>query len=185
MWLPLPIPFWWMSSHRVNTSQFVFWDSVSTYTRFLHLTFPHIKVLTITIYHESRNISPSYMCVCIYVCLYIVLNVYTHTHTHTRMNCSDHLTQGLMYFCDFPGCASSKEPACQCRRYKRHKFDRWVGRSPGGGHGDPPQYSCLENIMNREDPSRLQSIGSYRVRHNWNDLAHMHSMHFQWSPIYL
>ena len=23
------------------------------------------------------------------------------------------------------------------------------GRSPGGGHGDPPQYSCLENPMGR------------------------------------
>ena len=25
---------------------------------------------------------------------------------------------------------------------------RW-GRSPGGGHGNPLQYSCLENSMNR------------------------------------
>ena len=24
------------------------------------------------------------------------------------------------------------------------------GRSPGGGHGNPPQYSCLENPMDRE-----------------------------------
>ena len=23
-----------------------------------------------------------------------------------------------------------------------------LGRSPGGGHGDPLQYSCLENPMN-------------------------------------
>ena len=23
------------------------------------------------------------------------------------------------------------------------------GRSPGGGHGYPPQYSCLENPMDR------------------------------------
>ena len=23
------------------------------------------------------------------------------------------------------------------------------GRSPGGGHGNPLQYSCLENAMNR------------------------------------
>ena len=23
------------------------------------------------------------------------------------------------------------------------------GRSPGGGHGNPPQYSCLENPMDR------------------------------------
>ena len=25
------------------------------------------------------------------------------------------------------------------------------GRSPGGGHGNPFQYSCLENPMDRED----------------------------------
>ena len=24
-----------------------------------------------------------------------------------------------------------------------------LGRSPGGGHGDPLQYSCLENPMDR------------------------------------
>ena len=24
-----------------------------------------------------------------------------------------------------------------------------LGRSPGGGHGSPLQYSCLENPMNR------------------------------------
>ena len=26
----------------------------------------------------------------------------------------------------------------------------WSGRSPGGGHGSPFQYSCLENLMDRE-----------------------------------
>ena len=25
-----------------------------------------------------------------------------------------------------------------------------LGRSPGGGHGNPLQYSCLQNFMNRE-----------------------------------
>ena len=25
-----------------------------------------------------------------------------------------------------------------------------LGRSPGGGHGNPLQYSCLENPMERE-----------------------------------
>ena len=25
----------------------------------------------------------------------------------------------------------------------------WLGRSPGGGHGNPLQYSCLENLMDR------------------------------------
>ena len=37
------------------------------------------------------------------------------------------------------------------------------GRSPRRGHGNPLQYSCLENSMDR-GAGRLQSIGSERVR---------------------
>ena len=37
--------------------------------------------------------------------------------------------------------------------------------SPGGGHGNMLQYSCLENPMGRE-PGGLHSIVSQRVRHN-------------------
>ena len=44
--------------------------------------------------------------------------------------------------------------------------------SPGGGHGNMLQYSCLENPMGRE-PSGLQSIASQRVRHR-SDLACVH-----------
>ena len=39
------------------------------------------------------------------------------------------------------------------------------GRSPGGGHSNPHQYSCLENPT-EEETSRLQSMGSQRVRHD-------------------
>ena len=39
------------------------------------------------------------------------------------------------------------------------------GRSPGGGHGNPLQYSCLENPM-EEEPGGLQSMGPQRVGHN-------------------
>ena len=38
------------------------------------------------------------------------------------------------------------------------------GRSPGGGHGNPLQYSCLENPMT-EESGRLQSMGSQRAGH--------------------
>ena len=47
-----------------------------------------------------------------------------------------------------------------------------LGRSPGGGHGNPLEYSCLENPMDRgacpwtEEPDRLQSIGLQRVGHD-------------------
>ena len=37
------------------------------------------------------------------------------------------------------------------------------GRSPGGGHGNPFQYSCLENPRQEEEPGGLQSIGSHRA----------------------
>ena len=30
----------------------------------------------------------------------------------------------------FPGGASSKEPGCQCKRYKRGGFDPWVKKIP-------------------------------------------------------
>ena len=39
-----------------------------------------------------------------------------------------------------------------------------LGRSPGGGNGNPLQYSCLE-IPWTEEPGRLQ-YGIARVRHN-------------------
>ena len=38
------------------------------------------------------------------------------------------------------------------------------GRSPGGGHGNSLQYSCLENPRDR-GAQGLKSIGSQRVRH--------------------
>ena len=56
----------------------------------------------------------------------------------------------------FPGSARDKEPACRCRRQKRCSLGqkRWGlipgwGRSPGRGHGNPLQYPCLENPMDR------------------------------------
>ena len=36
-----------------------------------------------------------------------------------------------------------------CRNGRRHRFDPWVGRSPGGGRGSPLQYSCLEKPVDR------------------------------------
>ena len=40
-----------------------------------------------------------------------------------------------------------------------------LGRSPGGGHGNPLQHSCLR-IPGTEEPGGLQSIGSQRVGHD-------------------
>ena len=48
------------------------------------------------------------------------------------------------------------------------------GRTPGGGHSNPLQHTCLENPMDR-GASRLQFIRLQRVRHHWSDLARTHA----------
>ena len=49
----------------------------------------------------------------------------------------------------FPGGTSGKEPACQCRRHREVDSIPGLGRSPRRGHGNPPQYFCLKNSMER------------------------------------
>ena len=44
-------------------------------------------------------------------------------------------------------------------------------RSPGGGHGNPLQYSCLENPADRE-PGGLQSRGSQESNSTWQLKRH-------------
>ena len=45
------------------------------------------------------------------------------------------------------GGANGKEPAFQCRRHKRSRFNPWVKKIPWRGNGYSLQYSCLENPM--------------------------------------
>ena len=54
-----------------------------------------------------------------------------------------------MYMWAFPGGTSGKESTCQHRRPKRCRFNPCVWKSPWWGYGNPLQYSCLENPMDR------------------------------------
>ena len=69
----------------------------------------------------------------------------------------------------FPGGSSGKESACQCKRCKRHRFDPWVGKMPGVGNGNPLQYSCLENSMDRTSrgPAVHRVTESDMTEHTW------------------
>ena len=66
----------------------------------------------------------------------------------------------------FPGSASGNEPACQCRRHKRCRFNPWVRKIPWRRAW---QYSCILawKIPCTEETGALQCIGSQRVRHDW------------------
>ena len=51
----------------------------------------------------------------------------------------------------FPGGSSGEEPAANAGDRRDSGLTPGRGRSPGGGHGNPLQYSCLENPMDRGD----------------------------------
>ena len=53
-----------------------------------------------------------------------------------------------------PMWAGGKEPICQCRKLRRHGFDPWVGKIPGGGRATHSSILAWR-ILWTEDPSRL------------------------------
>ena len=59
-----------------------------------------------------------------------------------------------------PRWCSGKESTCQCRKQNRHGFDPWIEEIPRVGNGNPLQYSCLENYMDRGVWWTTQFVGS-------------------------
>ena len=83
------------------------------------------------------------------------------------------------------GSPSDKEPAYQCRLDIRNAgLLLGSGRSPGRGHGNPLQYSCLENPMDR----RVWQATVYRLAQSLTQLKWI-SMHrsviWWWTKPYL
>ena len=73
----------------------------------------------------------------------------------------------------FPGGASGKElPANAGDIRDMGSVPGW-GRSPGDGHGNPLQCSCLETPWT-EELGGLQCLGS-QVRQDWSNLACLHT----------
>ena len=75
-----------------------------------------------------------------------------------------------------PGGASGKEPACQAGDIRDADSIPGLERSSGEGHGNPLQYSCLENPMDRG----AWGTTVHGVTQSWTRLkqlsthAHMH-----------
>ena len=79
----------------------------------------------------------------------------------------------------FPAGSSGKEPACQCRRRKGHRFNSWAGKIPWRKAW---QLLILANILIgnslftplflpgesqwTEEPSRPQSMGLQNIGHD-------------------
>ena len=71
----------------------------------------------------------------------------------------------IKVFWGFLSGSSGKEPPCQCRRHKGHEFDPWIGKILEEGMASHSSILAWR-IPRTEEPGRLQSTGSQRVRHN-------------------
>ena len=67
------------------------------------------------------------------------------------------------FYWGFPGGTDGKESACNATDLGSIPGS---GRSPGGGHGNPLQYSCLENSVDRE----TWQATVHRVTKSWTPL---------------
>ena len=65
----------------------------------------------------------------------------------------------------FPGGISVKEPPGNAGDAGDTGLIPGLGRSTGGGNGNPLQYACLENPWT-EETGRLWPIGSQRISHD-------------------
>ena len=59
-----------------------------------------------------------------------------------------------------------------------HGFNPWISKILWGGNGNSPQYSCLENPMNRGPCQAtvyfITKSQTWLARHGWSDLACTH-----------
>ena len=60
---------------------------------------------------------------------------------------------------------SGKEPACQCRRHKRLRFDPWVRKIPLEVGMATHSSILAGRIPRTEELGRLRCMGSQRVGH--------------------
>ena len=69
-----------------------------------------------------------------------------------------------------PWWLSGKESTCQ-----RHRFNLWVRKISWRRKWQPTQYFCLGNPRNRVLQSRLQSMRSQKVDHDWTTKHQQHT----------
>ena len=80
------------------------------------------------------------------------LLIYVFSEILLSLQCFMSFLSNSIGMCRLPRQLSNKEYTCQGRR---HGFNPWIGKIPKGGNGNPLQYSCLENPMDR---GALQAI---------------------------
>ena len=95
--------------------------------------------------YEAGDVLPSntgmYTCVCIHICIYSALPFWQFQFISISL--SYYKTCQVLAL-SFPGVSEGKAPASNVGNPGSIPV---LGRSPGEGNGNPPQYFCLENPM--------------------------------------
>ena len=120
------------------------------------------------------------MCVCVCVCVCVCMHTCTHSFSVMSDSLQPHGLKSARLLCRWgffrqeywstlpcpppgivPGNSVGENSACNAG--DPGSIPGW-GRYPGEVNGNPLQYSCLENPLDKE-PGRLQSMGLPRVGH--------------------
>ena len=81
-----------------------------------------------------------------YIMIYNIYIIYYFVIYHYTSYINDIKNMYIVYNSGFPGGSDSKASACNMGDPSSIPG---LGRSPGEGNGNPFQYSCLENPMDR------------------------------------
>ena len=87
------------------------------------------------------------------------------TKKHCKITLNEKIKITMCHIGTSPVAVVVKNPLANTGRGKSRGFSPWVGKIPGGGHGDPLQYSCPENPTNR-GAWGLQYMEPQSVRHD-------------------
>ena len=100
----------------------------------------------------------------------------------------------LILYSSFPGGSRGKEPTAISGDLRDVGWIPWLGRSPGGGHGNPLQYSCLENSMDRgawraavhrvrKSQTQLNQLSMHAILYSLNVAYHIDWLSIIWWTI--
>ena len=117
----------------------------------------HLRILPTTV----ALVLPLYFFLSSKKCKFtVVLQHFENHQCGVKIVCLD---LRYIYSYRFPGSSAGKESACNVGDLGSILG---LGRSPGGGHGNTLQYSCLENPHGERSPVGYSPWG-HRVRHDW------------------
>ena len=142
------------------------WRPATVWGRFISASILSMKSHVLTcMYHTSRKTRGSAL-LCMMMLIIsrhpalIIVHACEHTHTHKLLL---QLHSPILYFSSLPGGSVVKNLPANTGDVGLIPRS---GRSPEGGNGNPPQYSCLGNPRDRGAWSGYHPWGCKRVGHN-------------------